>query len=86
MCLRSPLWRQAGRTDYRAALEQALRDASKQSAHVAENLQRAARQGRQDTAQGVERGLQGGKQAADAVTQQLQGTCPLHAPAFAHLA
>ena len=87
--LRSPLFKQAGRTDVRAAVQETLERASRQSAHVAQSLQQAAQEGSRDPAEAVRRGIDGSRQATEAVTAQLQGVgtaprslaLPLHANA-----
>lgn len=65
------MWRQAGRTDYRADLQQVLENAGKQSAQVAEALRTAAQKG-PNASDVVNRGLQGSRQGMEAVTEQLQ--------------
>ena len=71
--LRSPLFKQAGRTDVRAAVQETLERASRQSAQVAQSLQQAAREGSRDPAEAMRRGIDGSRQATEAVTAQLQG-------------
>ncbi|BDA48587.1 Atypical kinase COQ8A, mitochondrial [Coccomyxa sp. Obi] len=68
----SKVWKQAGKTDYRKTLQDALEQASKQSAELAESLQEAARRGG-NPHDVVARSLQEGRQSAQAVTEQLQG-------------
>ncbi len=45
MCLCSPLWKQAGRTDVNKSVQSMFEQASKQSARVAESLRDAASRG-----------------------------------------
>lgn len=70
--VRSKLWKQAGKTDYTKTLQDALEQASKQSAQLAESLQEAAQRGSQPP-DVLARGLQEGRQTAQAMAEQLQG-------------